>query len=221
MEATGPGPIAPDGSPVEFYRRLPAGRTLELVAGEMPADATVLDLGCGTGRIADALAERGHHVIAVDQEPAMLAEVRHADTVEADIASLDLSPQRFDVVLLLSNLVNHSEEAVAAALLATCRRHVADDGWVLIGHLDAEWTNAAEDGVTMDRQGIRISLRGVKREGELFSATTVYEAGGQTWTQPFVNRVLTDGALEAMLGQAGLVWSHHAHPTLLVARPDV
>jgi SAM-dependent methyltransferase len=37
------------------------------------ADGPVLDLGCGTGRVALHLARRGHEVVAVDREPAFVA----------------------------------------------------------------------------------------------------------------------------------------------------
>ena len=44
--------VAPDGSPVAFYRRLPAFGEPELIHGAIPRGASVLDLGCGPGRIA-------------------------------------------------------------------------------------------------------------------------------------------------------------------------
>jgi hypothetical protein len=51
---------APDGSPVELYVRLrPAGEP-ELITSVLPSGASVLELGCGTGRIADALVALGH-----------------------------------------------------------------------------------------------------------------------------------------------------------------
>jgi SAM-dependent methyltransferase len=37
------------------------------------ADGEVLDLGCGTGRVALHLARRGHRVVGVDRDPALLA----------------------------------------------------------------------------------------------------------------------------------------------------
>jgi predicted RNA methylase len=43
--------------------------------------ASVLELGAGTGRIADALAALGHPVVAVDESPEMLAHIRNAETV--------------------------------------------------------------------------------------------------------------------------------------------
>jgi ubiquinone/menaquinone biosynthesis C-methylase UbiE len=50
-------------------------RALDLVlAGRRAVDA--LDVGCGTGFLSFELAARGHHVIAVDFAPAMLAEAR-------------------------------------------------------------------------------------------------------------------------------------------------
>jgi SAM-dependent methyltransferase len=38
-------------------------------------DGPVLDLGCGTGRVALHLARRGHRVIGVDREPDLIAEL--------------------------------------------------------------------------------------------------------------------------------------------------
>ena len=69
----GPGAIAPDGCAVEVYRRLPPAGEAELVHAAAPAGAVVLDLGCGVGRIGAPLAALGHHVVGVDEAPAMLA----------------------------------------------------------------------------------------------------------------------------------------------------
>jgi 2-polyprenyl-3-methyl-5-hydroxy-6-metoxy-1,4-benzoquinol methylase len=71
--------IAPDGSPVRLYRRLaPRTEDAALIHGILPAGASVLDLGCGTGRLAEPLAELGHPVTGVDNEPEMLAELAAA-----------------------------------------------------------------------------------------------------------------------------------------------
>jgi SAM-dependent methyltransferase len=54
---------------------LEVGLLLELLR-PLPAGATVLDLGCGTGHFARALAERGYRVTGVDPERAMLGVAR-------------------------------------------------------------------------------------------------------------------------------------------------
>ena len=48
--------IAPDSSPVGLYARLPELGEGEVVATALPAAASVLELGCGTGRILRPLA---------------------------------------------------------------------------------------------------------------------------------------------------------------------
>jgi hypothetical protein len=80
---------------------------------------------------------------------------------------------------------------------------------VLLGHLDADWAATARDGVTFDDEGIRISLRDVRRAGRLLAATTRYEADGKTWTQSWENEILDDDDLDAALDQVGL---HRALP---------
>jgi SAM-dependent methyltransferase len=113
--------VAPDGSPVEVYLRLPDRGEGELVAAALPPPASLLELGCGTGRVTRQLVARGYSVVAVDESPEMLVHVRGAETVRARIEELDLG-RRFDAVLLLSNLFTVEPEQ-RQAFLDACARH--------------------------------------------------------------------------------------------------
>ena len=90
---------APDGSPVGLYLALAPLGEPELIHAAVPPASEILELGCGTGRITRPLVALGHAVTAVDNSPEMLAYVRGAETVLADIESLELG-RRFPVVLL-------------------------------------------------------------------------------------------------------------------------
>lgn len=74
-----------------------------------PGRAT-LDLGCGEGRVARDLTERGHSVTAVDSAPSMLAAAREADPsgeyVLADAASLPFADGTFDLVVAYNSLMD-------------------------------------------------------------------------------------------------------------------
>ena len=83
-------PVAPDGSPVEVYLRLPPRGEAEIIHAAIPAAAEVLELGCGVGRITHELIRLGHPVVAVDESPEMLAHVLGAETVRARIEELEL-----------------------------------------------------------------------------------------------------------------------------------
>lgn len=113
--------VAPDGSPVEVYLRLPDRGEGELVAAALPPPASLLELGCGAGRVTRQLVARGYSVVAVDESPGMLEHVRGAETVRARIEELDLG-RRFDAVLLLSNLLTVEPEQ-RQAFLDACARH--------------------------------------------------------------------------------------------------
>ena len=90
-----------DGHYIRYHRDL----FLEL----LPAPpARTLDLGCGEGRLARDLVERGYDVVAVDASPSMVTAAREvAPEMEihlADAASLPFPDGSFDLVLAFMSL---------------------------------------------------------------------------------------------------------------------
>jgi SAM-dependent methyltransferase len=200
---SGPGVITPDGCAVEFYARLSDFGEPAIVHDAAGAGASILELGCGTGRITHPLVALGHQVVAVDESPHMLAYVQGAEIVCARIEELSLG-RRFDAVLLASHLVNAADAPTRAAFLAACRRHVADDGCVIIQRHGPDWFSEAGDAESA-RDGIVFRMRDVSRPGpNLVSATVEYVIGDQRWTQTFTAMSLDDAALAAVLAEAGL-----------------
>ena len=196
--------VARDGSPVELYARLPPFGEPDLVHDAIPPGAAILELGAGAGRMTHRLIELGHPVTAVDNSAEMLAHVRGAETVHAEIEGLDLG-RTFACVLLASQLVNVDDDRQRAAFLATCGRHVAPDGVVLIQRHDPTWAEAPAP-TDHERDGVRIRVLEPHREAERLHATVEYELDGMTWRHgPFTSRILTDAELGARLWQAGLL----------------
>ena len=199
----GPGVITPDGCAVDFYARIAATGEPEIVHAAAGPGASILELGCGAGRITHPLVALGHPVVAVDESPEMLAHVRGAETVRARIEDLTLD-RRFQEVLLASHLINTDDIPARTAILAAFRRHVADDGGVIIQQHAPGWFAAAADAENA-RDGIIFRLRDVSRPApNLVSATVEYADGDQVWTQTFTARRLDDTELAAVLAEAGL-----------------
>jgi len=175
--------IAPDGSPVEVYLRLPDRGEGALVAAALPPPASLLELGCGTGRVTRQLVARGYSVVAVDESPEMLEHVRDAETVCARIEELDLG-RRFDAVLLLSNLLTVEAEQ-RRAFLDACARH-AD--LLVVETLPLGWRPPESESLHVDR------IEGGVVQGEVF-----YDGG---WSHAFAMRVFADeGDVRAALGE--------------------
>jgi len=108
------------GADAPFYRQLAEG-----------VEGPVLDLACGTGRIALDLARAGHDVTAVDLSDAMLAHAaskpgaEEVEWVQQDARELKLRP-KFDLVTLAGNsfqafLTNDDRDAVLKAVYRQLR----------------------------------------------------------------------------------------------------
>ena len=201
--ATGPGALTDDGCAVDLYRRLPPLGEAEIVHEVVGAQASILDLGCGTGRIAHRLLELGHEVVGVDQSADMLAHVRGARTVQAPIAGLDLD-RRFDAVLLASHLLNTPDDTERRALLDTAARHLAPGGLLVAEWHPPEWFEKASATGPGRLGDVLVELRDTQLAGDLLTGTVRYWAGNDLWTQTFTARRIDDEALRRELGDAGL-----------------
>ena len=97
---------------------------------------SVLDAGCGTGRVAIELARRGVDVVGVDLDPAMLEQARakapEVPWLHGDLAEIDLG-RPFDVVVLAGNVMIFVAAGTDAAVVANMARHVAPHGALVAG----------------------------------------------------------------------------------------
>lgn len=97
---------------------------------------SVLDAGCGTGRVGIELSRRGVSVVGVDLEPRMLAAARakapDLTWVEADLVDVDLD-RRFDVVVMAGNVMIFLTPGTEAAVVANMARHLRPGGHLIAG----------------------------------------------------------------------------------------
>jgi SAM-dependent methyltransferase len=100
------------------------------------APASVLDAGCGTGRVSRELARRGVLVVGVDLDPEMLATARRRspglEWIEADLASFDLG-RTFDLAVAAGNVMILLTPGTERAVLANIARHVRPGGLLVAG----------------------------------------------------------------------------------------
>lgn len=206
-EGTGPGAITPDGCAVDLYTRLSVGDEPDVIAGAVPAEAHILELGSGAGRVTRPLLERGFRITAVDESAEMLEKVSaiggRVRTIQSPIEKLDLG-ERFEVVMLASFLVHNGDVSVRRGMLRACRSHVTDDGCVLIQREGADYhTNLPRERV--DPGGYTVRILSAEPVGDgVNEVRAEYVFPDAVWTQTFRARPLTKEQFEQALEEAGL-----------------
>jgi SAM-dependent methyltransferase len=140
--------MGPDHSQwyIDRFRRM-AGEGYDLVGEARLLDAMVapasriLDAGCGTGRLGGELAARGHVVVGVDIDPALIACARSDHPgpvwVVGDLAELDLAaegqPEPFDAAVMAGNVMTFVGPSTERIVLSRVGAHVRPDGIVVVG----------------------------------------------------------------------------------------
>ena len=105
---------------------------------------SVLDAGCGTGRVAIELDRRGLEVVGMDIDPLMLEEARGkapqvlwvlGNLADAEIVGPGAASARreFDLVVMAGNVMVFVEVGTEDAVVANMARHVCPGGRLVSG----------------------------------------------------------------------------------------
>ena len=188
------------------------------LAGERPID--VLDMGCGTGRLAFQLAAHGHRVTGADPAPGMLGVARGkpgSDAItwiETVAADLDVDTC-FDLVIMTGHVFQvFLEDGEVAAALANLRRHLAPGGRVAFETRNPAAQDLAEWGydtthVTVNVAGVgpvEVYYDLVAVESALVTFETHFRfAADDIVVAPTTLRFMDQERLAAFLAEAGYI----------------
>jgi SAM-dependent methyltransferase len=203
-----------------------------------PECQSVLEPGCGSGRMLAALAAHGLEMVGIDTSEAMLAfaRARGAEVVQADMTNFDLG-RRFDGAVSVVSTVGILGPEGLAAHLESMARHLEPGARYLVqqgvfaaeGELwRSEWE--AERGETKlhvvweamgrDRSRSRVEILSGARAGEIVEeehASTFWTVGA--WREaiaasPFMQLASYEDGVEVDLGGGGddLLWHELVAP---------
>ena len=102
---------------------------------------SVLDAGCGTGRVAIELARRGLDVVGLDADPGMLSAARakapELEWIQADLSDFELSEadgrRAFDAVVMAGNVMIFVVPGTEGAVVRQVARHLRPGGLMVAG----------------------------------------------------------------------------------------
>jgi SAM-dependent methyltransferase len=131
---------------IDRFRRLAAeGADLageaRLIDAMIGRQARVLDAGCGPGRVGAELAARGHLVVGVDADPALIEAARadhpNAHWVVADLSNFELAdagdPDPFDAAVIAGNVMTFVAPGTEVEVLRRVAAHVRPGGRIVVG----------------------------------------------------------------------------------------
>jgi SAM-dependent methyltransferase len=169
-----------DGYDARWVRMAAAGENPHGEADRVAAygPRSVLDAGCGTGRVAIELARRGIEVVGVDLDPDLLEQARtkapELTWVHADLADLDLG-RTFDVVVLAGNVLGFVEPARRPAAVAGAAAHVGPGGRLVSGcQLRPSWPTLDQYDAWCRDAGVVLEERTGTWDGEPLAADPDY-----------------------------------------------
>lgn len=159
----------------------------------LPDGGSVLDAGCGTGRVAIRLAELGLRTTGVDIDAAMLDVARTRAPglrwVEADLSALDLG-ETYDLVVAAGNVVPLVADGTEPVVVRRLAAHLRRGGVLVAGfglddaHLppSAGHLRLADYDAWCEAAGLGLELRFATWQGQPYAgggyAVSVHRRGG-------------------------------------------
>jgi SAM-dependent methyltransferase len=177
-----------EGLVARFRQMAAAGDDLageaRMVNAVIGVGASVLDAGCGSGRVGAALAGYGHPVVGVDADEVLIAAARQdhpdIDWQVADLTELDLG-RTFDAAVLAGNVLPFVAPGTEVSVLTRVAAHVAGDGPIVVGFnadrgypIDAFDEHLTAAGLRVDNRFASWDLRPWQRDSDY--AVTILRA---------------------------------------------
>ena len=192
---------------LDFYLALAGGRSTA-------APKRILDLGCGTGLLANAYAALGHAVTAVDPAQAMLDVARRKPNGEKvewvqSSAQAFRSDQRFDLIVMTGHAFQVLlEDDDILATFATMRKHLAPGGRIVFETRNPtiDWRNWWVDDIDLPLDGmiVRESRRFLSMENNRMSFELHYSFPNKVLVSASELLFLPRTAIEERLTASGL-----------------
>ena len=157
------------------------------VSALVPPGSSVLDAGCGTGRVGGYLAARGYRVIGIDLDETLIEEARSsypdAEWRVGDLAafdfrqveSVDVSPVEghgFDLVVSAGNVLTFLDPASRLPALARLRDALAEKGRVATGFGAGRGYSFEQYDDDLAQSGLRVEARFATWDLRPFSANS-------------------------------------------------
>jgi len=135
----------------------------------------VLDAGCGTGRVAIRLAERGCATVGVDLDTTLLAHAAtkspRCDWVTADLATLadDVIPGPFDAIVAAGNVMIFLAPGTEAAVVRNLAARLAPGGVLVSGFQLNDRLHLTDYDALVASSGLERVARDATWDGEPFA----------------------------------------------------
>lgn len=164
---------------IDRFRRMAAdgvdlGGEARLVDALVSPRSFILDAGCGPGRVGAVLHDRGHRVVGVDVDPALIVAAREDHPgpawVVADLADLDLPAagvrEPFDAAVVAGNVLTFVAPGSEPDVLRRIAAHLVPGGVAVVGFgtgrgyaLDAFDAHLVAAGFTLEHRFATWDLR--------------------------------------------------------------
>ena len=118
------------------------------LTSKLKTGATILDVGCGSGRDLLWLKQRGFEPKGLERSPSLAMLARQAsgcEVIEADFCSYDFSREQLDAIVLIGALVHLNREQFPQ-VLNSIRKAVKTGGYILLSLKEGVGSQQSPDG---------------------------------------------------------------------------
>lgn len=148
--------------------------------------SSILDAGCGTGRVAIELARRGLRAVGIDRSTTMLQAARNKapqiDWFEADLTHFTVpspddpaQPDLFEGIVMAGNVMIFVDSGTEEAVLANMTRHLTPGGMLVSGfQLQADRLSLHDYDAFAASAGLRFSERWATWDRAVWTTSSDY-----------------------------------------------